>query len=363
MLVSKESVLPIDRIKLSKSTKFEVDKLLLRSPKYFDEAAIQVKLGTSATHLDTASQNITLSSGEKLHYDKLLIATGADPRNFWPNSAAMNNVVVLRGFDDAAKLEAAVAANPKPRIVTVGSSFIAMEAAATFVKTAESVVVIGMEKVPFERVLGEKIGAAMQKLHEEKGVQFKMNAVVDTFETADGGASCSGLKLKTGEFIPADIVIIGAGVVPATAAFKTALNIEKDGSIVADEYLAVVGQQNIYIAGNFVSFPLPFACFNSYPQATLPASLTRTTRDRPIPTTSSASSTGAWHNSRAVSPPTTCSMASKSSPPCRTSGPTSMARASDTAATLSATMTSSSMATSTRSSLSPSSPVTSPKKY
>ena len=75
-----------------------------------------------------------------------------------------------------------MAAKPKARIVVVGSSFIGMEAASVLVKEASSIVVVGMEKVPFERVLGEAIGTAMQKLHEEKGVSFRMGAVVDVFE-------------------------------------------------------------------------------------------------------------------------------------------------------------------------------------
>ena len=69
----------------------------------------------------------------------------------------------------------------------VGSSFIGMEAASTVYKNAKSVTVIGMEKVPFERVLGEKIGAVMQKLHESKGIKFRMGVVVETF---DEGTFC-----------------------------------------------------------------------------------------------------------------------------------------------------------------------------
>jgi len=76
---------------------------------------------------------------------------------------------------------AAIETKPSPRIIVVGSSFIGMEAASTLVKVASSLVVIGMEKVPFERVLGAQIGTAMQKLHEEKGVKFRMGAVVDEF--------------------------------------------------------------------------------------------------------------------------------------------------------------------------------------
>ena len=82
----------------------------------------------------------------------------------------------------------AIEAKPSPRIIVVGSSFIGMEAASTLVKVASSLVVIGMEKVPFERVLGAQIGTAMQKLHEEKGVKFRMGAVVDEF-IANGALS------------------------------------------------------------------------------------------------------------------------------------------------------------------------------
>ena len=75
-------------------------------------------------------------------------------------------------------------ADPKPNVVVIGSSFIGMEAASVLTKVATSVTVIGMEEVPFERVLGVKVGTAMQKLHEEKGVKFFMKAVVDQFVAA-----------------------------------------------------------------------------------------------------------------------------------------------------------------------------------
>ena len=256
----------------------------------------------------------------------------------------------------------AVAAKPKARIVVVGSSFIGMEAASVLVKEASSIVVVGMEKVPFERVLGEAIGTAMQKLHEEKGVSFRMGAVVDVFEPsgaldapdaacaapapqdsspalrstgpdtpsppapgyarthprrrtrAADGKACVALKLKSGERLEADIVVIGAGVAPTTDFLKGVLTLGRDGSVMVDATLAVTGVKNIYAAGmerGQTRTASPWADTTTdlrearlraaqphvaNAQATLPASRTRTTPVRRRSTC--ASSTGTWPGSK-----------------------------------------------------------------
>lgn len=127
-------------------------------------------------------QQLVFSDKTVLKFDSLLIATGGIPRNFWPETRAMKNIFVVRGVADAVGLEKAIEAKGKPRILVIGSSFIGMEAAAILVKSASELIVVGMEKVPFERVLGDKIGLAMQKMHEDKGVKFRMNVVIKSFE-------------------------------------------------------------------------------------------------------------------------------------------------------------------------------------
>jgi len=129
-----------------------------------------------------------------------------------------------------------------------------MESASILVKNASTLTVIGMEKVPFERVLGVKVGEAMQKLHESKNVKFKMGAVVEKFESLDK-ENCHAIILKGGEKIECDIVVVGAGVAPATGFLKGSLDLEKDGSIVVDNTLKVKGTTNIFAAGDIARYP------------------------------------------------------------------------------------------------------------
>lgn len=252
--MSRESHLPIDRVKLSKGLKIELNKILLRPKSFFDERGIELLLGQEATEVDRAGQRVLLKSGTALNYDWLVIATGGAPRNFWPETRQMKNVFVVRGFDDAAALEKAVEAVGKPKILVIGSSFIGMEAAGTLVKSASELLVVGMEKVPFERVLGEKIGLAMQRLHEEKGVKFRMGVVIKSFEATQDGV-CTHAVLSTGEKIPCDVVVLGVGVAPDTEFLKTSCSLERDGSLVVDEYTKVVGATNIFAVGDLARYP------------------------------------------------------------------------------------------------------------
>lgn len=171
-------------------------------------------------------------------------------------------------------------AKGKPKVLIVGSSFIGMEAAAVLVKNSSDLTVVGMEKVPFERVLGERIGLAMQRMHEEKGVKFRMNVVIKSFEggrflplslihfyllrllifffflhIANENGECVAAVLTTGEKLPCDIAVLGVGVAPDTDFLKKSFQLEKDGSVVVDQYMAVVGAPGIYAAGDMARYP------------------------------------------------------------------------------------------------------------
>ncbi len=128
----------------------------------------------------------------------------------------LRNLFCLRVPEDAERILAAVEGQD---LVIVGSSFIGMETAAALFQKAKSVAVIGMEKVPFERVLGAKLGAALQRLHEEKGkILFYMERVVKELTGVAGAVSA--VVLDNGVVLPAGIVVMGAGVVPTTSMFN-----------------------------------------------------------------------------------------------------------------------------------------------
>lgn len=254
VVVSADADAPYDRTKLSKAYlagKAQPAGLPLREKAFYATQKIELLTGTRATGLDLNKQEISLEGQPPLRYDQLLLALGGTPNLLAKLPGHdLGGVLALRTQADADALLAATK-NAK-QVVIIGSSFIGMEAASSLVGEGRSVTVIAQEKVPFARVLGPDIGAMFQKLHEAKGVKFETEAEV-TDLTGEGG-HVAGIKLKTGRTLPADAVVLGVGVRPATDFLKETLPLEKDGGLTADAYLQVA--ENVYAAGDIAHFPL-----------------------------------------------------------------------------------------------------------
>ncbi|KAJ3117868.1 hypothetical protein HDU96_005245 [Phlyctochytrium bullatum] len=257
ILISREPYLPIDRPKLSKALKIDPSKIQLRDSDFYAKNEIEVHLSTFATAVDPSKKSVTLNNGKVLNYTYLVVATGGDPRKLPVPGSDLANIFTLRGADDSNGIEKAVSeSGEKPNVVVVGSSFIGMEAAAILAKTC-TVTVIGMEKVPFERVLGPVVGEALGKLNTANGVTLKMQAMLDRFEASAKDSSKIGfVVLKTGERIPADVVIIGAGVIPKTDFLKnTSVVIDRDQGITVDKYLRVPNAEGVFAIGDIARYP------------------------------------------------------------------------------------------------------------
>jgi len=181
-------------------------------------------------------------------YDALLLCTGGQPRALDVPGSDLQGVHTLRSYDDSKTLRNA--AQDAERAVVVGASFIGMEAAQSIRSLGTSVTVVGPESVPFERVLGERIGGTIHALHEENGVAFHLGHTVRRFEGADGAVR--QVVLDDGATLDADLVIVGIGVTPATDFVK---GVEKadDGSIVVDQHLRAA--DGLYAAGDIARFP------------------------------------------------------------------------------------------------------------
>lgn len=143
------------------------------------------------------------------------------------------------------------AAQEGKRLVVIGSSFISMElVAAVSSRKLASIDVIGMEEFPFEAVLGKEVGAALKKFHESKGVRFHMQTKVSKIVASADDPSVAAAVEIPGETLPADFVIMGVGVAPATAYLKeSGFELERDGGIKVDEYFRVPGTQDVYAIG------------------------------------------------------------------------------------------------------------------
>uniref|UniRef100_A0A6B2L151 FAD/NAD(P)-binding domain-containing protein n=1 Tax=Arcella intermedia TaxID=1963864 RepID=A0A6B2L151_9EUKA len=256
LLIERFNTLPYDRTKLSKAIDSQYQKILLKGEDYFKAAGVELILGVEVVSLDVDSKTIVLSNQQTVQYTKALIATGGDPQklSFIPGHDA-NNIFTLRTVDDAQRIHSAVDGKD---IVIVGSSFIGLEVAAAIVKRAKSVTVVGMETVPFERVLGTQVGTVLKQFHESQGIKFVLNAVAKEFQKSESN-NVHTVLLKDDTKLSADIVIIGAGIIPATSFIKGAhIKMEKDRSIVVDKHLQVVGAEGTYAAGDIARYPFEF---------------------------------------------------------------------------------------------------------
>ncbi|CAG8473690.1 1080_t:CDS:10 [Acaulospora morrowiae] len=257
VIISRETYLPIDRPKLSKGLGMQLEKIELRKKEFYNDMYITLKLGMSVTAVDSESKVVTISNNEKFKYDSLIIATGASPRSIPIPGIDLGGVLYLRTYDDHKRIENAVAGEEKKNVVIIGSSFIGMEVAAICAKKA-NVSVIGMETVPFERILGLEVGRTIQKLHETNNVKFYMSASVKGIEPSSTDPTKVGaVIINDGVKIPADIIVVGAGVAPATEFLKDSrgFTLEKDGSIKVDENFKVVGLKDVYAIGDIARFP------------------------------------------------------------------------------------------------------------
>jgi len=247
MLLSEESHLPYDRPVLSKNLSMaaEPESLVLRSAEHFETLDVEVLLGTTVTKLDAAAKEITIASGAKLRYDAALVATGAAPRALPVPGGSLVGVSPLRSVEDAAQIASACPSGK--RVVVVGSSFVGMEVAATLQRRGCSVKVLGMEEVPFER-LGKKLGAAIKKFFETKGVEFMGLTTVKEIKQVQDGLH---LTLASGKSLRCDHVVVGVGVVPS-AGFVEGVEKASDGSIVVNECLQ--GAPGLFAAGDVATF-------------------------------------------------------------------------------------------------------------
>ena len=236
VLVGEESRLPYDRPPLSKQfVRGETDDTTLRPAEFFDEKAIEVRLGAGATGVDTAARTVTLADGSTVEYDKLIIATGLRPRRI-PGLPELKGVHVLRDHSDAAALRDEL--KSARTALVVGAGFIGCELASSFRDSGVEVVLIEPQPTPLASVLGEKIGALVARLHTAKGVDLRCGTGLDTLLGDDEGR-VRGARLADGTEVAADLVVIGVGSRPATE-WLTDSGIElaeptAGGGVLADE--------------------------------------------------------------------------------------------------------------------------------
>lgn len=251
VLLTTEEKPPYDRTKLSKAY-LQQDKAqdldLLRPLSFYQRYDIDLKTAVKVTKLDANAQTITYGNDKTIRYDALLIATGGKVKKIPMDGAELDNIFTLRQAQDArAILDASKQAK---KVVIVGAGFIGMEVASSLNQQGLEVTVVASNAVPFEHVLGEKVGRLMQQIHESHGVKFKLDSKVSAFV---GEEKVASVELESGESLAADMVVVGIGVQPATDFIEGVVLNEDDKSVPVNQYLQAA--PNVYAAGDIAQFP------------------------------------------------------------------------------------------------------------
>jgi apoptosis-inducing factor 3 len=247
VMIGEDPSPPYDRPNLSKdylAGHAPEEWIPLRAPGFYAEARLELRTGVRADALDVPARTLVLADGERLVFDALLLATGARPIRLAIEGADLPHVHYLRSLDDSRRLIAA--ARDARRAVVIGSSFIGLEVAAALIERGLSVAVVGREAIPLAHALGPELGAFVRGLHESRGVQFHLEDSIARIGPA-------GVTLASGANVPADLVVVGIGVRPATELAEVA-GLAVDRGILVDEYLQT-SAPGIFAAGDVASYP------------------------------------------------------------------------------------------------------------
>jgi len=246
-LLSADNAPPCDRPNLSKdylAGTAPEDWIPLKPDGFYPKHRIELRLNAEVAAVAVKSREVITTAGERFAWDRLLLATGAEPIRL--PGFDHPNVHTLRSLTDARALIAAAAG--ARTVAVIGASFIGLEVAASLRARGLTVHVIAPDVVPMEKVLGRELGIAIRVLHENHGVRFHLG---ETARGYDGGH----VDLASGSTIAADLVVLGVGVRPRTALAEAA-GLTVDKGVVVDRFLRT-SAEGVYAAGDIAKYPDP----------------------------------------------------------------------------------------------------------
>jgi NADPH-dependent 2,4-dienoyl-CoA reductase/sulfur reductase-like enzyme/nitrite reductase/ring-hydroxylating ferredoxin subunit len=238
---------PIDRPNVSKdylAGTAPEDWMPLRSPDFYERHDITLITRAKVTEVDIEARTVALDDGRTIGYGALLLATGAEPIRLPTPGTDQAHVHYLRTLEDSRSIIAALEATD--HAVVIGAGFIGLEVAASLRQREVTVTVVAPEAVPLVPIIGETLGRFVQDLHEQHGVEFRLGHTVSEVRENE-------VVLDNGETVPADLVVIGVGVVPNTGLAEAAgLNVEN--GVVVDDRLRT-NDPHVWAAGDVASYP------------------------------------------------------------------------------------------------------------
>jgi 3-phenylpropionate/trans-cinnamate dioxygenase ferredoxin reductase subunit len=254
VLLGAEPEVPYERPPLSK------DYLRGESPRedthvhpdgFYEEHRIELRTSEEVTGIDTGARQVELAGGERLDWDRLLIATGAEPRRLDLPGSDLEGVNYLRDLADSDRLAAGLERGG--RWVVIGAGWIGAEVAASARQKGLEVEIVERAKVPLEHVLGAEVGEIYAAIHRDHGVVLHTEAVLEAFE---GDGRVERVRLGDGRTIDCDLVVVGVGVAPRVGLAEAA-GIEVDNGILTDERLET-SAPGVFAAGDVANAFHPF---------------------------------------------------------------------------------------------------------
>ena len=250
-LVGEEEHLPYQRPPLSKGFLEDTvsnERLYFKKLEFFIENKVQLKLGTKAEEIDIENNNIHLSDNTKLSFDKLVFATGSSVRKLDFPGKDLNSIHYLRGLDDALSIKKDL--QTRQNIVVVGAGYIGLEVAAIAAKQNKSVTVIEMADRVMNRTVDPQISDYYLNLHQKNGVTFKFNT---SLQEIIGTNNPEKVVCSDGSEVAADMVVIGAGIMPNVELAENA-GLSCDNGIVVNEF-GKTDHADIYACGDCTNHP------------------------------------------------------------------------------------------------------------
>ncbi len=246
-MLSADDTVPVDRPNLSKdylAGTAPEEWVPLQGDDFYRDKNIDLRISSEVASLDPGKREVELAGGKVIGYDRLLLATGAEPvRLPIPGGELAHS---LRSLADSRAIVGA--AKNARRAIIIGASFIGLEAAASLVARKIEVHVVAPERRPMERVLGQQLGDFVRQLHEERGVTFHLGAAVEAIEGKK-------VRLKGGNALEGDLIVAGVGVRPRLAlAEKAGLALDK--GVAVSGFLDTSGP-GIFAAGDIARWPDP----------------------------------------------------------------------------------------------------------
>ncbi len=254
VLLGEEPELPYERPPLSKgylTGDTAREQVLLQGLDFYADHDIELRTDTRVAALDLSSSEAVLEAGERVRFDRLLLATGASPRRLQGQGSDLDGVHYLRDLSDANALRERFRGGGK--VVVIGAGWIGAEIAASARQQGLDVTVLDPAPVPLARVLGAEVGAFFRDVHTDHGVELLLGSGFAGFE---GSGRVERVLTTDGRRIDADFVVVGIGVQPRTELAERA-GLAVDNGVVVDELLRA-SDPRVFAAGDVARAHHPF---------------------------------------------------------------------------------------------------------